>query len=184
MLAGEPARAIAINDLVAQQIDSANAYPNVGSLRVLDPISGLSSGCTGSLINARTILTAAHCLYDGNTGQPINNLSGVSFKFDAAGDLGNPVSGFKGPVIFRIDTAAAGTYSVSNDIAVISLAQPIPATTVAPARLLMLQPGQAGFPTVGATITMVGYGAYGTGSNPVLAVLGSIWPRSRANRRL
>src|SRR6266436_6233502 len=54
--------------------------------------------------------------------------------------------------------------SAENDIAVISLAQPVNVTSVAPVKLLMLQPGQPGFPTVGTTITMVGYGLQGTGS--------------------
>ena len=52
--------------------------------------------------------------------------------------------------------------SIENDIAVISLAQPV--TNVAAVNLLALQPGQPGFPTVGTTITMAGYGLQGTGS--------------------
>src|SRR5262249_51286033 len=84
-LAVSPARAIVINDLVvgpqqanaANYFDSTNAYANVGSLQTL--IEGSTgSGCTGTLINSRTILTAAHCLYDKTTGQPITNLTGVS----------------------------------------------------------------------------------------------------------
>jgi hypothetical protein len=53
------------------------------------------------------------------------------------------------------------------DIAVISLAQPV--KNIAPVTLLQLQPGQPGFPTVGTTITMVGYGTQGTGSEPDVA---------------
>jgi hypothetical protein len=41
-----------------------------------------------------------------------------------------------------------------------------PVTNLAPVKLLTLQDGQPGFPTKGTTITMVGYGAYGTGSDP------------------
>jgi len=62
MLAGEPTRAISINDPVAAAFggianyyDAGNQFPNVVSL-----FNG-GSQCTGSLINSRTILTAAHC---------------------------------------------------------------------------------------------------------------------------
>ena len=73
---------------------------------------------------------------------------------------------WEGTVTPLLSPSGVGAFPVTYDIAVISLAQPIPVTTLAPVRLLMLQQGQAGFPTTGTTITMVGYGAFGTGSNP------------------
>ncbi len=60
-----PAHAVVLNDQaaaaaggIANYYDSNNQFPNVVSL--FNPDTN-SSFCTGSLINSRTILTAAHC---------------------------------------------------------------------------------------------------------------------------
>src|SRR5262245_49723649 len=78
MLAGEPARAISINDQVAaaaggiaNYFDAGNQFPNVVSL--------FSGGCTGSLINSRTILTAAHCTSMTSGGIGPNQKPSISF---------------------------------------------------------------------------------------------------------
>jgi Trypsin len=83
----QPASAISINDQVAaaaggiaNYFDAGNQFPNVVSL-----VDAAGSFCTGSLINSRTILTAAHCFAPNQT---------ISISFSPIAGPGTGITSF------------------------------------------------------------------------------------------
>jgi outer membrane autotransporter protein len=164
LLVGQPARAITINDDVAAATpggvsnywDQGNQYSNVVAIDIGLP-GGFTAPCTGILINARTIVTAAHCFYDQNGGA-----LAVSFNPNTTSNP-NPQSAVSTTIIYSGWTT---NKIPSNDIALLSLATPFP--TVPVPRLLTANLGDSGFPQNGSVLVMVGYGGTGTGSNPTV----------------
>src|SRR5262245_49205760 len=152
---------------VANIYDSANTFDNVVWV----------NGCTGTLINSRTILTAAHCFYN-----PKNNLFepgpyNVRFGPDAnvATRFDQNVVGLSLQPTFAFAPASNGFRG--PDIALVTLGTPVTANSIPP---VMLVSGNDLKPGIGSLMVTVGYGQYGTGldglaySRPILDGNGNI----------
>jgi uncharacterized protein with beta-barrel porin domain len=153
LMIGQPVRAISINDgffpnqaptrdTASGFYDNTNQFPNVAA-----PL--LASGqtfCTGSLINSRTVLIAAHCDPSGL------QLAGVSFNAIASSNDPN----FRGITSWYRNTDYNST-TQAGDIAVISLSRPITTIPFVTYNGTVPQPGTLLF--------AAGYGGFGVGSD-------------------
>ncbi len=152
-------RAITIRDDVAlsaggigNYFDRSNSYPNVVGLFLQASPGNTGENCTGTLIDSRTVLTAAHCLVNA---QGVNNLT-QAYRISFSPTGATPATSDR----LMSGGLALPTYrGGDNDVALISLATPV--TNITPVQLL--KPGGA-LPQVGNQVLVVGYGLSGTGS--------------------
>ncbi len=135
--------------------DSGNAYPNVGSMRV-----GGQSNCTGTLINARTLLTATHCFENNDVVQA--DTVGPTMEVSFSPVSGTTVAAAVQSVTVRPDFLAAEGNLGFHDIAIVALDRPV--AGIVPVTLASDQPG------TGGTVVTVGYGGAFTGSDPAALV--------------
>lgn len=110
--------------------DDAKAWEAVGRL----DING-KGFCTGALIAPKLVLTAAHCLYDADTGLPIEK-GHIEFL---AGWRNGRAGAYRdvARVVVHPDYRYADTLSsdrVRNDLALLELSQPIRNTSIRPFR--------------------------------------------------
>ncbi len=136
--------------------------------------------CTGSVVDASHILTAAHCLYDTN-----NNLAAPSAFLVRAG-----ISNFSAPLPsdleqdrpvtqFRVHPGYTPTGEAGpDDVAVLALATPLDLSGPAVKAVALPAPNSA-FPS-GASVTLAGFGKQtptATNSGPLATLTGTVDPQ-------
>jgi hypothetical protein len=154
-LASSPAAAITYG-----QVDSTNAYSNVGAFIVQSPSGLIYPLCSGTLIAPTVFLTASHCTsYFTNVLQPLNWTAFVTF--DPLIPFGDMTVGTTN--LLAVSAAVTNpeynqSQGDSGDIGALILAAPVSLTpaTLPPCGLLDQLSEKNGLK--GATFTTVGYG--------------------------
>ncbi|MFY8194492.1 MAG: trypsin-like serine peptidase, partial [Novosphingobium sp.] len=89
--------------------------------------------CTGTLIATDLVLTAAHCLFDRQTGQP-EDIGRIRFRAGLRdGEAVAEVAAVRAVAHRGYDPRErTGEHSIRHDLALVQLAAPIPAAVAAP----------------------------------------------------
>lgn len=144
-----PAGSVVIRDDVAEAAGGIGSYYDSGNGYPATAFIGM--GCTGTLINARTIVTAAHCFGSQQAADAAAGGTSVSFQ---------PIAGL--PEAFASSVLVHPGYSDDSfawrDVAIITLDRPITSITPIPLARSVSPDGQQ--------VTIVGYGLAAVASNP------------------
>jgi V8-like Glu-specific endopeptidase len=108
--------------------DESRGWHAVGRLNI-----GKNSFCTGSLIAPDLVLTAAHCLYDADTGKRVDDAS-IEFLADWRNGRASAYRKVRRSIAHPDFTFTADNFAarVANDLAILELDQPIRNTNITP----------------------------------------------------
>lgn len=138
-------------------VDSASKYPYIAFLS----FSGYV--CGGTILSTRTIITAAHCTYDGNG----NSVSASAYSIR----VGSLRYGSGGTIVGVTSYTRHSSYSASTvdyDVAVLKLSSALTfGTTIAAASLV----GSGTDPVAGTTVTTIGWGLTSESGSSISSVL-------------
>jgi hypothetical protein len=121
----------------------------VGSLRIANgaPAGALLTNCTGTLINADTVVTAKHCIRSFSTMNPKQQI----MVFGIGSDASKPKQWVEVIEVEGAPGDSGGLVRLGHDVAVLHLAHPI--QDVAPIKLASIRQEQ-----VGTRFVSIGYG--------------------------
>lgn len=108
--------------------DDSRGWQAVGRLNI-----GSRSFCTGALIAPDLVLTAAHCMFDSDTGARIDDTK-VEFLADWRGGRAAAYRGVRRSLVHPDFAFTDGNFAdrVASDVAILELDQPIRNSTITP----------------------------------------------------
>lgn len=108
--------------------DDSRGWQAVGRLNIGD-----RSFCTGALISDNLVLTAAHCMFDMETGERMADRD-IQFLADWRGGRASAYRGIKRSIVHPDFTVEQATFvdRVAFDLAILELDQPIRNTSIKP----------------------------------------------------